>query len=67
MKNKALLLINRHARKGQQQTEYIVERLQILGLDIIQESMPPSDQLSALIRRYKDQWIESLLAEEMVP
>jgi diacylglycerol kinase (ATP) len=55
MGNKALLLINRHARKGQQQTEHIVERLQTLGLDIIEESMPPSDQLSALIGRYKDQ------------
>jgi diacylglycerol kinase (ATP) len=55
MTGKSLLLINRHARKGQHQAELIVEQLQSLGLELIQESMPPPEHLSALIQRYKGQ------------
>jgi diacylglycerol kinase (ATP) len=55
MASKALLLINRHARKGQQQGELVVQQLQSLGLELIEESMPPPEQLSDLIRRHKGQ------------
>jgi diacylglycerol kinase (ATP) len=53
MSRKALLLINRHARKGQQQVEIAVQQLQKLGLELFEEEMPPPEQLSGLIRRYQ--------------
>jgi diacylglycerol kinase (ATP) len=55
MTSTALLLINHHARKGQQQSEAAVQQLHSFGIKLIEESMPPPEQLSALIRRYKDQ------------
>jgi diacylglycerol kinase (ATP) len=55
MATKALLLINRHARKGKQQSEFVVQQLQSLGLELIEEPMPPPEQLSDLIRRHKCQ------------
>jgi diacylglycerol kinase (ATP) len=55
MANKALLLINRHARKGQQQSEFVIQQLQSLGLELIEELMPPPEQLSNLIRCHKGQ------------
>jgi diacylglycerol kinase (ATP) len=55
MTRKALLLINRHARKGHQQVELAVQQLQKLGLELFEEEMPPPEQLSDLIRRYQGQ------------
>jgi diacylglycerol kinase (ATP) len=55
MTKKALLLINRHARKGQQQIEIAVQQLQDLKLELFEEDMPPPEQLSEVIRRYQGQ------------
>jgi diacylglycerol kinase (ATP) len=55
MSNPALLLINRHARKAQQQSEFAIEQLQSLGLELIEEPMPSPEQLSDLIRRFDGQ------------
>lgn len=54
MNQQALLLINSHARQGQQRTEAI-EQLQKLGLKLIEESTDDSRQLPDIIRRYQEQ------------
>lgn len=53
MAKKALLLINHHARKGKQQITTVRQQLQSLGLELLEQEMPPPDQLSDVIRRYK--------------
>ncbi|MGB8698581.1 MAG: lipid kinase [Thermosynechococcaceae cyanobacterium] len=55
MTRKALLLINRHARKGRQQVEFAVQQLQNFDLELIEVEMPPPKQLSDTIRRYQGQ------------
>jgi diacylglycerol kinase (ATP) len=55
MTRKVLLLINHHARKGKQQIKIAVEKLQALGLELLEEEMPPPEQLSNVIRRYQGQ------------
>jgi diacylglycerol kinase (ATP) len=55
MTRKALLLINRHARKGKQEISSIIHQLQELGLELLEAEMPPPSQLSNVIRRYQDQ------------
>lgn len=52
MAKKALLLINHHARKGKQQVATARQQLQSLGLELLEQEMPPPDQLSDVIRRY---------------
>lgn len=52
MAKKALLLINHHARKGKQQVMTVRQQLQSLGLELLEQEMPPPDQLSDVIRRY---------------
>lgn len=52
MAKKALLLINHHARKGKQQVKTVRQQLQSLGLELLEQEMPPPDQLSDVIRRY---------------
>jgi YegS/Rv2252/BmrU family lipid kinase len=53
MAKKALLLINHHARKGKQQVATARQQLQSLGLELLEQEMPPPDQLSDVIRRYR--------------
>ncbi|HEY9676158.1 MAG TPA: lipid kinase [Waterburya sp.] len=52
---RALLLVNRHSRRGQQSLDQAVNQLQQLGLELIEESTPRPQQLPDLIRRYKNQ------------
>ncbi len=52
MAKKALLLINHHARKGKQQVATVRQQLQSLGLELLEQEMPPPDQLSDVIRRH---------------
>jgi diacylglycerol kinase (ATP) len=52
MTRKALLLINRHARKGKQEISSVIHQLQELGLELLEAEMPPPSQLSNVIRRY---------------
>lgn len=55
MTKKALLLINRHARKGKQNARIAVQQLQERGLELLEEEMPAPRQLSDMIRRYQGQ------------
>lgn len=54
MSQRALLLLNRHARQGQQLPE-ATERLQTLGFELIEESTENPQQTSDVIRRYQHQ------------
>lgn len=50
----ALLLANPHARQVQQKLPKALLQLQILGLEIIQESVQDPDEFPPLIRSYRD-------------
>ncbi len=50
----ALLLVNRHARRGQQQLEAAIAQLQSLGLVLIEEPTDHPDHLPDVIRQYRD-------------
>jgi len=50
----ALLLANPHARQVQQKLPKALLQLQILGLEIIQESVQDPDEFPPLIRRYRE-------------
>lgn len=54
MSQRALLLVNRHARQGQTQLSAAIEQLQALGLELIEESTENPEQLPDVIRRYQD-------------
>lgn len=51
---KALLLVNRHARRGQLDLANAINFLEELGLVLIEESTDHPGQLSELIRSYQD-------------
>ena len=51
---KALLLVNRHARRGQLDLAAAINFLKELGLVLIEESTDHPEQLSNLIRSYQD-------------
>ncbi|MDX2098093.1 MAG: lipid kinase [Leptolyngbyaceae cyanobacterium bins.59] len=55
MNKPALLLINRHSRKGHQEESRVVSELRNLGLDILPITPTRGQSLSDLIRRYHDQ------------
>jgi diacylglycerol kinase (ATP) len=52
--NRALLLVNRHARKGQQQLEAAIDQLQKLGLVLTEEPTDHPDHLPEMIRHHRD-------------
>ncbi|HBL10955.1 MAG TPA: lipid kinase [Cyanobacteria bacterium UBA11162] len=52
---RALLLVNRHARHGQQRLSEAIRQLEELGFILIEESTPEPQQLPELIRRYQNQ------------
>lgn len=52
---RALLLVNRHSRRGQKVLSEVVDQLQALGLELIEESTDHAQHLSDAIRRYRDQ------------
>lgn len=55
MHQTALLLVNRHARRGQEALSEAIEQLRLLGLNLIEESTDDPEHLPDLIRRYRDQ------------
>ncbi|HCF27577.1 MAG TPA: lipid kinase [Cyanobacteria bacterium UBA11049] len=54
MSHHALLLVNRHARHGQNRLSAAIEQLKTLGFDLQEESMDNPQQLPELIRQYKN-------------
>ncbi|HBB30322.1 MAG TPA: lipid kinase [Cyanobacteria bacterium UBA9273] len=55
LQQRALLLINRHARQGQERLSEAISHLQQLGLVLLEESTEEPRQLATLIRRYQNQ------------
>lgn len=53
MNQRALLLVNRHARKGQQQLDAAVNQLKSLGLELYEEEIEDPDRLPDVIRDYR--------------
>ena len=54
MNQRALLLVNRQARRGQEALAQAIEHLQARGLDLLEESSAKPEELSDLIRSYRD-------------
>jgi diacylglycerol kinase (ATP) len=54
MTQRALLLVNRHARRGYKTLSQVVSQLQALGFELFEESTEQAQQLSDLIRSYRD-------------
>jgi len=55
MSYRALLLVNRHARRGQKHLSTAIDKLQQLGFELIEESPEDPRQLPDIIRRYQNQ------------
>jgi diacylglycerol kinase (ATP) len=55
MPKRALLLVNRHARRGQDSLAQVIEQLQTLGLELLEESTEHPALLPDIIRRYQHQ------------
>ena len=54
MNRRALLLVNRHARRGKEALSQAVSKLQELGFDLHEESTEKPKQLPDIIRRWSD-------------
>ncbi len=54
MSQRALLLVNRQARRGQSALAQAIDQLQALGFTILEESAAHPPQLPELIRSYRD-------------
>lgn len=54
MTGRALLLVNRHSRRGHQTLDQIISELQALGFDLFEESSEKPQQLPNIIRSYRD-------------
>ncbi|MBD2064845.1 lipid kinase [Funiculus sociatus GB2-A5] len=54
MNRRALLLVNRHARRGKEALAQAVSKLQELGIDLQEESTEKPKQLPDIIRRWSD-------------
>jgi YegS/Rv2252/BmrU family lipid kinase len=54
MSQRALLLMNRHARQGTKGLSEAIDQLQTLGLELIEESTEDPQHLPDIIRRYQD-------------
>jgi diacylglycerol kinase (ATP) len=55
MAKRALLLVNRHSRKGKKQAQAAVDKLKSLGLVIFEEQIESPEHLSHEIRRNRNQ------------
>ena len=55
MKQRALLLVNPHARRGKEAQMQAVQQLQALGFELIQESALNPQLLPQIIRQYRQQ------------
>ncbi len=54
MTQRALLLVNRHSRRGHETLSQVVEQLQSLGFELFEESTEKPQQLPDIIRSYRD-------------
>ena len=54
MNQRALLLVNRHARRGQQPLDAAVHQLKSLGLELCEEAIADPDRLPDVIRDYRN-------------
>ncbi len=54
MSQRALLLVNRHSRRGQETLVEAVSQLQALGFELYEESTEKPEQLPDIIRSYRD-------------
>ena len=54
MTQRALLLVNRHSRRGHKTLSQVVSQLQALGFELFEESTEKPQQLPEIIRRYRD-------------
>lgn len=54
MTYRALLLVNRHARRGQQQLDNAVQILRNMGFELCEERIDQPDHLPDIIRQYRD-------------
>lgn len=54
-RRRALLLVNRGARKGDESIPQAIKQLQYLGVEILEESAENPQQIPDLIRRYRHQ------------
>ncbi len=54
MRQRALLLVNRQSRRGQQNSAIAIQSLTQFGFDLIEETTEQPEQLSSLIRDYRD-------------
>ena len=55
MSHRALLLVNRHARHGNQQLSAAIDQLKTLNLELLEETTENPQQLAELIHRYQHQ------------
>lgn len=55
MTQRALLLVNRHSRRGEETLTQAISQLRALGLELFEESTGKPQQLSNIIRLYRDQ------------
>ena len=53
MTKRALLLVNRHSRRGQETLTQVISQLQALNFELFEESTEKPQQLSDIIRRYR--------------
>jgi diacylglycerol kinase (ATP) len=54
MSQRALLLVNHHARRGQQQLDAAIRYLKNLGFELFEEPIDHPERLSEIIRDYRD-------------
>ena len=54
MTKRALLLVNRHSRRGEATLTQAINQLQTLGFELFEESTVKPQHLSEIIRRYRD-------------
>jgi len=54
MTGRALLLINRHSRRGKETLEQVVSELEALGFKLFEESTEKPQQLTSIIQSYRD-------------
>lgn len=55
MNQRALLLVNRHSRRGKENLSKAIERLQGLGFDLVEESTADPKAISDIIQHYHQQ------------
>ncbi len=53
MNQRALLLVNRHSRRGHQTLSQVIDQLQTLGFELFEESTKEPQELSDIIRSYR--------------